>query len=512
MSTPYIKMEGIAKFFGPVQALQSVDLEIYPNEIHALLGENGAGKSTLMKILSGIYEPTAGKIIINDVEYAKLDHKVAARLGIGIIYQELSVIDELTVLENLFIGRLPVKKVFGVNVVDWHDMRTKAAIMLLRVGLKIRLDEKVGNLSISQKQMLEIAKTLMLDARVIIMDEPTSSLTYNEVDYLFLIMNQLRQDGTAIVYISHKLNEIRRICNRYTVLKDGSSVASGQMGQVTNDDIVRLMVGRELQNRFRSLKEKVGGDTGDADIIFAVENITSRDKRRVKHVSFQVKKGEIMGFAGLVGSGRTEFMNCIFGVEPKSSGKVMLHNVDITPSSPLDALKKGMGYITESRRENGFFDNFSIAQNIAISKSLKDGGYKGALGLFNADKERQLAETQRRLLSLKCSSVDQNITELSGGNQQKVLISKWLCCEPEVIIFDEPTRGIDVGAKAEIYKVMRTLAATGKTILMVSSELPEIITVCDRIAIFCEGTLAHILDNNESIGEEDIMTWALPQS
>ncbi|WP_413740131.1 D-allose ABC transporter ATP-binding protein AlsA [Sodalis sp. RH14] len=512
MSTPYIKMEGIAKFFGPVQALQSVDLEIYPNEIHALLGENGAGKSTLMKILSGIYEPTAGKIIINDVEYAKLDHKVAARLGIGIIYQELSVIDELTVLENLFIGRLPVKKVFGVNVVDWHDMRTKAAIMLLRVGLKIRLDEKVGNLSISQKQMLEIAKTLMLDARVIIMDEPTSSLTYNEVDYLFLIMNQLRQDGTAIVYISHKLNEIRRICNRYTVLKDGSSVASGQMGQVTNDDIVRLMVGRELQNRFRSLKEKVGGDTGDADIIFAVENITSRDKRRVKHVSFQVKKGEIMGFAGLVGSGRTEFMNCIFGVEPKSSGKVMLHNVDITPTSPLDALKKGMGYITESRRENGFFDNFSIAQNIAISKSLKDGGYKGALGLFNPDKERQLAETQRRLLSLKCSSVDQNITELSGGNQQKVLISKWLCCEPEVIIFDEPTRGIDVGAKAEIYKVMRTLAATGKTILMVSSELPEIITVCDRIAIFCEGTLAHILDNNESIGEEDIMTWALPQS
>ncbi|WP_413722302.1 D-allose ABC transporter ATP-binding protein AlsA [Sodalis sp. RH23] len=512
MSTPYIKMEGIAKSFGPVQALQSVDLEIYPNEIHALLGENGAGKSTLMKILSGIYEPTAGKIIINNVEYAKLDHKVAARLGIGIIYQELSVIDELTVLENLFIGRLPVKKVFGVNVVDWHDMRTKAAIMLLRVGLKIRLDEKVGNLSISQKQMLEIAKTLMLDARVIIMDEPTSSLTYNEVDYLFLIMNQLRQDGTAIVYISHKLNEIRRICNRYTVLKDGSSVASGQMGQVTNDDIVRLMVGRELQNRFRSLKEKVGGDTGDADIIFAVENITSRDKRRVKHVSFQVKKGEIMGFAGLVGSGRTEFMNCIFGVEPKSSGKVMLHNVDITPSSPLDALKKGMGYITESRRENGFFDNFSIAQNIAISKSLKDGGYKGALGLFNPDKERQLAETQRRLLSLKCSSVDQNITELSGGNQQKVLISKWLCCEPEVIIFDEPTRGIDVGAKAEIYKVMRTLAATGKTILMVSSELPEIITVCDRIAIFCEGTLAHILDNNESIGEEDIMTWALPQS
>ncbi|NDL62728.1 D-allose ABC transporter ATP-binding protein AlsA [Acerihabitans arboris] len=512
MSTPYIKMEGIAKSFGPVQALKSVDLEIYPYEIHALLGENGAGKSTLMKILSGIYDPTAGKINIDNIDYSKLDHKIAAKLGIGIIYQELSVIDELTVLENLFIGRLPVKKVFGISTVDWHDMRTRAAIMLLRVGLKIRLDEKVGNLSISQKQMLEIAKTLMLDARVIIMDEPTSSLTYNEVDYLFLIMNQLRRDGTAIVYISHKLNEIRRICNRYTVMKDGSSVASGRIEQVTNDGIVRLMVGREVQNRFRSLKEKVGVEGGHAEIMFEVSNITSKDQRRVKNVSFQVKKGEIMGFAGLVGSGRTEFMNCIFGVEPKSSGKVMLRNVDITPTSPLDALKKGMGYITESRRENGFFDNFSIAQNIAISKSLKDGGYKGVVGLFDPAAERKLAEEQRQLLSLKCSSVDQNITELSGGNQQKVLISKWLCCEPEVIIFDEPTRGIDVGAKAEIYKVMRNLAATGKTILMVSSELPEIISVCDRIAIFREGTLANILDNNEHIGEEDIMTWALPQS
>lgn len=510
MTSPYIKMEGIAKSFGPVQALKSVDLEIYTHEIHALLGENGAGKSTLMKILSGIYEPTAGKITINEIEYPKLDHKIAAKLGIGIIYQELSVIDELTVLENLFIGRLPVRKTLGLQRIDWHEMRTKAAIMLLRVGLKIRLDEKVRNLSISQKQMLEIAKTLMLDARVIIMDEPTSSLTYNEVDYLFLIMNQLREDGTAIVYISHKLNEIRRICNRYTVMKDGSSVATGQITDVSNDDIVRLMVGREIQNRFRAIKQSIGVESSET--LFEVCHITSKDKRRVRDISFAVKRGEIMGFAGLVGSGRTEFMNCIFGVEPISAGRVKLHNQDITPSSPLDALKKGMGYITESRRENGFFDNFSIAQNIAISKSLKDGGFKGAMGLFNQEQERTLAEQQRKLLSLKCSSVEQNITELSGGNQQKVLISKWLCCEPEVIIFDEPTRGIDVGAKAEIYKVMRNLAATGKTILMVSSELSEIMSVCDRIAIFCEGKLANILDNNESISEEDIMKWALPQN
>ena len=435
MATPYISMAGIGKSFGPVHALKSVNLTVYPGEIHALLGENGAGKSTLMKVLSGIHEPTKGTITINNINYNKLDHKLAAQLGIGIIYQELSVIDELTVLENLYIGRHLTKKICGVNIIDWREMRVRAAMMLLRVGLKVDLDEKVANLSISHKQMLEIAKTLMLDAKVIIMDEPTSSLTNKEVDYLFLIMNQLRKEGTAIVYISHKLAEIRRICDRYTVMKDGS---------------------------------------------------------------------------GLVGSGRTELMNCLFGVDKRAGGEIRLNGKDISPRSPLDAVKKGMAYITESRRDNGFFPNFSIAQNMAISCSLKDGGYKGAMGLFHEVDEQRTAENQRELLALKCHSVNQNITELSGGNQQKVLISKWLCCRPEVIIFDEPTRGIDVGAKAEIYKVMRQLADDGKVILMVSSELPEIITVCDRIAVFCEGRLTQILTNRDDMSEEEIMAWALP--
>lgn len=388
-------------------------------------------------------------------------------------------------------------------------MRIQAAIMLLRVGLKVSLDEKVANLSISHKQMLEIAKTLMLDAKVIIMDEPTSSLTNKEVDYLFLIMNQLRKEGTAIVYISHKLNEIRRICDRYTVMKDGSSVCSGMIQDVTNDDIVRLMVGRELQNRFIAFKENAGNVVRDT--VFEVKNLTSRDKKKVRDISFTVSRGEIFGFAGLVGSGRTELMNCLFGVDKTSHGEVWLNGKNITPRSPLDALKKGMGYITESRRENGFFGNFSIAENMAISHSLKEGGYKGAMGLVKPQLEQEIAEEQRSLLALKCHSVSQNITELSGGNQQKVLISKWLCCHPDVIIFDEPTRGIDVGAKAEIYKVMRTLADEGKVILMVSSELPEIITVCDRIAVFCEGRLTQILTNRDDISEEEIMAWALPQ-
>ncbi|CFQ91090.1 MULTISPECIES: D-allose ABC transporter ATP-binding protein AlsA [Yersinia] len=509
MVTPYISMAGIGKSFGPVHALKSVDLTIFTYEIHALLGENGAGKSTLMKVLSGIHSPTSGSITINDINYDKLHHKQAAQLGIGIIYQELSVIDELTVLENLYIGRHLTKKFCGINIVDWRKMRIQAAIMLLRVGLKVSLDEKVANLSISHKQMLEIAKTLMLDAKVIIMDEPTSSLTNKEVDYLFLIMNQLRKEGTAIVYISHKLNEIRRICDRYTVMKDGSSVCSGMIQDVTNDDIVRLMVGRELQNRFIAFKENTGNVVRDT--VFEVKNLTSRDKKKVRDISFAVNRGEIFGFAGLVGSGRTELMNCLFGVDKTSHGEVWLNGKNITPRSPLDALKKGMGYITESRRENGFFSNFSIAENMAISHSLKEGGYKGAIGLVKPQLEQEIAEEQRSLLALKCHSVSQNITELSGGNQQKVLISKWLCCHPDVIIFDEPTRGIDVGAKAEIYKVMRTLADEGKVILMVSSELPEIITVCDRIAVFCEGRLTQILTNRDDISEEEIMAWALPQ-
>lgn len=308
--------------------------------------------------------------------------------------------------------------------------------MLLRVGLKVSLDEKVANLSISHKQMLEIAKTLMLDAKVIIMDEPTSSLTNKEVDYLFLIMNQLRKEGTAIVYISHKLNEIRRICDRYTVMKDGSSVCSGMIQDVTNDDIVRLMVGRELQNRFIAFKENAGNVVRDT--VFEVKNLTSRDKKKVRDISFTVSRGEIFGFAGLVGSGRTELMNCLFGVDKTSHGEVWLNGKNITPRSPLDALKKGMGYITESRRENGFFGNFSIAENMAISHSLKEGGYKGAMGLVKPQLEQEIAEEQRSLLALKCHSVSQNITELSGGNQQKVLISKWLCCHPDVIILMNP--------------------------------------------------------------------------
>ncbi|VGM95109.1 Galactose/methyl galactoside import ATP-binding protein MglA [uncultured Avibacterium sp.] len=507
MREPLVRMRGIAKHFGVVKALQNVDMDIYTHEIHALLGENGAGKSTLMKALSGLHKPSAGEIFIENQSYPYLDHKTAAKLGIGIIYQELSLIDELSVLENLYIGRLLYKTICGIRFVDWQKMRKQAAITLLRLGIKVDLDEKVANLSISYKQMVEIAKVLISDVNIIIMDEPTSSLTNNEIEFLFVVMRQLKADGKAIIYISHKLNEIRQICDRYTVLKDGSSMASGMIKDVTNDDIIRLMVGRELQSRFIPSYQ-----SSSEEIIFSVKNLTGRNKKQVNNISFDLKRGEILGFAGLVGSGRTELMNCIFGVDKKLSGEIYLNQKEITPNNPFQAVKRGMAYITENRRGNGFFANFSIQQNIAVSQSLKTGKFKGAIGFIQQHTEQSLAQTQQQNLRIKCASVQQNITELSGGNQQKVIIGKWIACQPDVLIFDEPTRGIDVGAKAEIYKIMRELAAAGKAILMVSSELPEIMAVCNRIAVYREGEISTILDNDISLTEEKIMSYALPIS
>ncbi|HBO37912.1 MAG TPA: allose ABC transporter ATP-binding protein [Pasteurellaceae bacterium] len=507
MKQALVQMRNISKQFGAAQVLKKVDMDIYSGEIHALLGENGAGKSTLMKILSGLHSPTSGEIIIDDTKYDQLNHKIATKLGIGIIYQELSLINELTVLENLFIGRLLTKKVMGISIIDWAKMRSQAAIVLLRLGIKINLDEKVANLSISYKQMIEIAKVIISDVNILIMDEPTSSLTNSEIDYLFFIMRELKKHGKAIIYISHKMNEIRQICDSYTILKDGSRVSSGMLKDISNQEIIKLMVGRNLEYRLTT-----HSNPKSDDVIFEVSHLIGKKMKQVNDISFSLYRGEILGFAGLVGAGRTELMNCIFGVDKCLSGKIYLYGKEITPSSPLDAIKKGMAYITESRRENGFFHNFSIKQNITLPKYLKDGGYKGAIGLLNPQQELEVARQQQESLSIKCTSVEQNITELSGGNQQKVIIAKWMICEPNIIIFDEPTRGIDVGSKTEIYKTMRQLAQTGKAILMVSSELPEIMTVCDRIAVFREGKISTILDNSPDLNEETIMSWALPNS
>ncbi|WP_114767030.1 D-allose ABC transporter ATP-binding protein AlsA [Vibrio rhodolitus] len=505
MERPIIEMRNIAKHFGKVKALNNVDLSIYEGEVHALLGENGAGKSTLMKVLSGIHQPTAGTISVDGKDYEALTHQESAMLGISIIYQELSLIEELSVLENIFIGRLKTKRIFGIEVVDWDAMRSEAEQIMKDLGMKIDLDAKVEDLSISYKQMVEIAKALSTKARVLIMDEPTSSLTEIEVEKLFSVVNRLREKNTAIVYISHKLKEIHQICDRYTVIRDGSSMGSGLVKGTTNDEIIRLMVGREIDNRSRD--DSVS--TENNEIVFSVKNLTSRDQKTVKDVSFDVRKGQIIGFAGLVGAGRTEIMNCLFGIDETSSGQIIFKGKDITPKSPLEAINNGMAYVTEARRENGFFDNFSIGQNIAIARSLKDGGYCGMVGKIDVAAENLMAEDFKLLLSIKCDSIHQKITELSGGNQQKVIISKWMAAKPEIIIFDEPTRGIDVGAKSEIYKIMRKLCDEGKVVIMVSSELPEILSVSDSVAVVNEGRISKVLNNN-NLTEEEIMQWALP--
>ena len=519
-----VEMKGIVKTFGGIHALEGVNVNIYPGEVHVILGENGAGKSTLMKILSGIYQPSAGEIIVDGSTYTEMTPVMATQFGISIIYQELSVINELSALENLFVGRIPVREYLGsktadraqvreksptlferLGIVDWRLMEREAAVMADKLALNIDLRTPVRDLPIAHRQMIEIAKALMRHTRVLVMDEPTSSLTNVEVKRLFSIVRQLRQEGTAIVFISHKLDEVRAIGDRFTVLKDGSTAGAGMVASTTNDDLVRMMVGRSVKQFF--LTEHVI-ERERAPAVLKVSNVSSRDRKTVSDVSFNVYSGEILGFAGLVGSGRTELMNCLFGTMARASGKIELNGHDISTRGPVESVKNGMAYITESRRQTGYMPNFSIKTNIAVSRSVKLAPMRGMWGLVKEREEREIAEQQRRSLRIKCSSVEQNITELSGGNQQKVLVGKWMCTEPEVLIFDEPTRGIDVGAKSEIYKIMRDLSNAGKAIMMVSSELPEVLAVCDRIAVFHAGSIAGIL-YGETATEEQILNLAI---
>ena len=477
MATPYISMAGIGKSFGPVHALKSVNLTVYPGEIHALLGENGAGKSTLMKVLSGIHEPTKGTITINNISYNKLDHKLAAQLGIGIIYQELSVIDELTVLENLYIGRHLTKKICGVNIIDWREMRVRAAMMLLRVGLKVDLDEKVANLSISHKQMLEIAKTLMLDAKVIIMDEPTSSLAPREIRALLDIILQLKKQGVCVLYISHKLDEVFAVSDRITVLRDGTHIATEEAKALNEERLISLMVGRTLameRSRLSCAREDMG---------LEVRELTTD---QVKNISFYVKKGEIVGFSGLMGAGRTELAKGIFGADRRLSGKVLVHGEEIPPNSTFHSVKAGIGFISESRKEEGIFPNFSVLENMTISSM--DDHSRG--GILRHQAERDTAEKYRQAIRIKTPTVNQLIVNLSGGNQQKVIIARWLTKQGlKVLIVDEPTRGIDVGAKSEIYALLDEMAKSGLAVVIMSSEMPELLNVCDRIYVMKAGRI-----------------------
>ena len=480
-----VKMEGVTKVFPGVRALDNISFEIKAGEVHVLMGENGAGKSTLMKILSGVYQPTSGKITVKGKEFTHLTPKDSYECGISIIYQELSVINELSILENLFVGKLPTRRVGGIRVVDYKGMTGRAQEGLDKVGLKRRPSQLVEEISISEKQQCEIAKALISIADVIIMDEPTSSLTTSETAHLFDIIRQLKAEGKGIVYISHKMDEIKEIGDVITVLKDGTYVGTRNVKEITLDDVIKMMVGREIKGTYHN--EEIE-DFSKEPVIFEARNINRKDGK-VRDVSFQVRKGEIVGFAGLVGAGRSELMNALFGAEPKLSGQVFIGGREVTIRSPYEAIKNGLAMVTENRRETGFLNNFSIKQNISIVPFLKTSRGNGLIGLLDNKAEEEYAAKQKTDMNIKCRDVEQNITELSGGNQQKVILGKWMAAESSVIIFDEPTKGIDVGSKSEIYVLMRRLASQGKGVIMVSSEMPELLSVCDTICVFRDGEI-----------------------
>ena len=495
---PLIQMVGITKEFPGVKALDNISFDIMPGEVHVLIGENGAGKSTLMKILSGVYTPTSGRIICHGHEYSALTTKDSYNEGIAVVYQELSVINELSILENLFVGKLPTKKFCGLPVVDYKLMAEKAEGVLKKVGLNRDPKTLVGDLAMPEKQLCEIAKALVSGAKVIVLDEPTTSLTTSEVANLHDLIRNLKAEGCGIVYISHKMSELHQIGDRITVLKDGTYVGTYPIQDLTIDQLVTLMVGREVKGTYLADPSL---DIESQPVIFEARNI-SRADGKCRNISFQLHKGEILGFAGLVGAGRTECMEAIFGAVPKSSGQVFLNGKELNIKNPYTAIKNGLGMLTENRRETGFAKNFTCKQNISLVPFIKTSTAGGIGGLLELNKENDWAEEQKDSIGIKCTSVNQMTTDLSGGNQQKVILGKWMAAESEVLIFDEPTKGIDVGSKAEIYLLMRRLANEGKGVLMVSSEQTELLSSCDRIAVFRGGELQAVLKNSEASEEK----------
>ncbi|NMD37181.1 MAG: ATP-binding cassette domain-containing protein [Christensenellaceae bacterium] len=493
-----VEMRNVTKKFPGVVALKDVNFDIRPGEVHVLLGENGAGKSTLMKILSGAYTPTSGEVIIGGETYDKLTPALSSKLGISIIYQELSVINQLSIQENIFLGKLEEKSVLGIPVVNKAEMLKKTKEYINDIGLDYAPETPVSALRISEKQMVEIAKAVAFNANVIIMDEPTSSLTDEEVNNLFDIIKKLKEEGKGIVYISHKLKEIMQIGDRVSVLKDGAYVGTHDIKDVTIDDLVTMMVGRELENKYQVQKadHQHGGE-----VVLEVKNLTRKDEY-IKDINFVVKKGEILGFSGLVASGRSETMEAIYGAVPIKSGEIILNGKTLKINNTYEALKEGIALVTENRRETGFFHNFSIKENISVAKRLKKAKMSGMWGLIDNKDDVRVAKEQIDAMNVKCASMDQLIVELSGGNQQKVILGKWMASGCKLIIFDEPTKGIDVGTKAEIYKLMRALCDEGIGVIVVSSEMPELLAVCDRILVYYEGKINGEYDIEDATEEK----------
>lgn len=473
---PILCVKNVSKSFPGVQALKGVDLRIYPGEVHALLGENGAGKSTLMKIILGMYQPSSGEMEYKGQKYAPKSPAEALANGISMIHQEISLVPTTTVSENIWIGR---ESRFGNKCfINKRKQNEATAQILKELGLNIRPSAVVSGLSIAEMQLVEIARAVSYDSDIIIMDEPTSALTDEEVDKLYDIISSLRKQGKAVIYISHKFDEVFHICDRATIFRDGEYIDEKMINEVTEEMLVSKMVGRKMDDMFPKLEVKIG------EPVLEVEHL--QRKNIVNDVSFVVRKGEVLGFAGLLGAGRTEIMETLFGVTPKDSGTVRLHGKEVHISNAKQAIRHKMAMITEDRRHTGLILMQSVRMNESVAYLQKITKY----GFLNRKAEIRDTDDYAERLSIKVPSMNSEIALLSGGNQQKAIIAKWLLTEPDVLIMDEPTRGIDVGAKAEIYKLIGELAKQGKAIILISSELPEVCGISDRIMVVRQGAIA----------------------
>ncbi len=483
-----LEMRNITKTYPGVKALEDVSFELRPGEVHAMVGENGAGKSTLMKILAGAQPMDSGEILLQG-KPAQIDSPQRAMdLGIAIIYQEFNLVPYLNAAENIFLGREPRARIPGF--VDFGTMYRESQAIIDRLGVRLSVRAPVNRLSVAQQQMVEIAKATSQNAKIIVMDEPSATLTEHELQSLFGLIRQLRSEGHSIVYISHRLEEIFEICDRVTILRDGRWIATRPIGELNREEIIRLMVGRELKQMIPKEPAPVG-EPG-----LQVRNLTR--KGELHDISFEVRKGEVVGIAGLVGAGRTELARAIFGADPYDSGSVELFGKAVRIRSPQDAIRLGIGLVTEDRKQQGLILGMAVRENITLANL----GAVTAFNFIRSGREREVAKKYVSDLTVKTPTIEQTVQNLSGGNQQKVVLAKWLFTDSKVLIFDEPTRGIDVGAKTEIYQLMNALAARGAAIIMISSELPEILGMSDRILVMHEGRIAGELSRAEATQEK----------
>lgn len=493
MTKQLLSMTGISKSFPGVKALSNVRLDLNHGEVLALVGENGAGKSTLMKIITGIYDKDEGQVFFEGNEISVSNTKEAQELGISIIHQELNLMSDLTIAQNIFLGREPRA---GFNFfLKEKELNQQANKLFEQLNIHLEPEEKVSTLTVAKQQMVEIAKALSFNAKILIMDEPTAALTDTEIDTLFEIIEYLKNKGVGIVYISHRMEELKRISDRITVLRDGEYIDTLDTKETEMNKIISLMVGREIYTEVD--QEEI---SNNQESILEVKNLTNS---YVQDVSFELKKGEILGFSGLVGAGRTEVARAIFGADPTESGEVHIRGKKVNIRQPSDAVNEGIAYLSEDRKQFGLMVDMDVKENIMIS-SLKRHTTASFIKKSNLKK---ISEEYRGKLDIRTPSIDQKVNNLSGGNQQKVIIAKWLVRDSDILIFDEPTRGIDVGAKAEIYELLDQLASEGKSIIMISSELPEILRMSHRVIVMCEGKITGELNRKEAT-QEKIMEYA----